>query len=199
MRPHTIREQLTDITARLEHGRFVALRNGHYFVVWGLVVATGIAYNELHFLWKLAVPPPYVWMVLITAGWLFTVLKMRRERSAARTKSELGGVLKDAWISCGISMTAAFVAGGFLGVMKAQGVAALTAILLAGPLKLNARLAGERWLTWVAVLWWVCGLALFVTPPRITGLLLAFCLLALFVVPGLVLQAKARRLTLVTS
>ncbi len=192
-------EELASIRNLVEQTHFSALSNGHYFVIWGLTLSIGIAYYELYATWNLPLSPSWTWIALIATGWFYTVRTMRRERRQSRIQTQSGRLLASEWITNGMVMTVVFVVGGPAGAISAHGVAGLTAALLAKPFNATAEISGVRWLTYVAALWLASATGLFLIPTHMHGAALVVCLLALMVVPGLVLQSRARKLAQRTS
>jgi hypothetical protein len=192
-------EELASLRNLVEQTHFSALSNGHYFVIWGLAIAIGVAYSELHFTWNLRLSPSWIWITLIATGWFYTIRTMRRERSRSRTQTQFGRLLASQWISCGMAMTVVFVVGGLAGAIPTRAVAGLTAAFLAIAFKATAELSGVRWLRYVAALWLVSAIGLFLIPPDMRGAGLVVCLLGLFVLPGMVLRERARKLAQRTS
>lgn len=192
-------DELTSIRSLVEQTHFSALSNGHYFVVWGMCIAAGIAYSELYVMFHLALSPLWAWATAIGAGWFYTMRMYRREQRKARTQSYAGRVLASVWISCGISMTVAFFVGGITGAVPSAAVAGLTAGFLAVAFHGTAVISGIRWLAYIAISWWVGAFVLFVIPLELRGLALSGCVLTLLVLPGVVLHARARKLASRTS
>lgn len=168
------------------------LATGHYFVLWGSVIAAGMFYAWIEAQTSPPIPSWTVWIVLIASGWFVTSLIAARERRRSPTTSHSGRTLAMFWIGCGVSMTVAFFGGISAGAIPAQAVPGLTASFLALGILATGVLSGKRWLTSLALLWWVSAVALFYLPPDKSVLALAGCLLALFVVPGVVLHLRPR-------
>jgi hypothetical protein len=192
-------EELASIRNLVEQTHFSALANGHYFVIWGLTISIGFAYNELQFTWNLPLSPLWVWIAAVATGWFYTVRTMARERRQSRIQTQFGRLLASEWITNGMAMTVVFFVGGQAGAISAQAIPGLTAAFLAIAFKATAELSGIRWLTYVAALWLVSAAGLFLLPPEMSAAALAVCLLALMVAPGLVLQSRARKLAQRTS
>lgn len=190
-------QQLTEDLASLreisEKARFASMENGRYLIVWGLAISAGMAYSEIQSRSGLNLSPWVVWVVTIGAAWIYTAFTSMREKRDSRVKSLLGRALARHWITVGISMTIAFLAGGLSGVVPSHAVAGLTATFLAIAMMSTAEMTNVRWLAIVAALWWVSAFALFLLPASISGVALVGCLLALFVAPGIALEAEARR------
>jgi hypothetical protein len=194
MTTQPLSEELASMHALMDNTRFAAMENGRYLVVWGLALSLGVAYSEAQNAWRLALTPWVVWIALLASAWLYTILAKRWEQQKARAKSFAGRLLANEWMTCGLSMTIAFVGGGLFGAVPSGAIAGLAATFLAIPIMATGRLAHVRWLTYVGVLWWVAGLALFAIPPAATGVVMLVSLLGLFVLPGVVLSARARKL-----
>lgn len=193
MQTQSLSEQLASMHELVDNARFSAVENGRYLMAWGLALALGVGYSEAHNAMGLALSPWIVWIALLAGAWLYTLLAKRREQREARTRSFAGRMLASEWITCGLSMTVAFAGGGLLGVVPPDAIAGLAAAFLAIPLVATGRVAHVRWLTYVGALWWVVAVVLFAVPRQAIGLVLFVSLLALLVVPGALLSARARK------
>jgi hypothetical protein len=65
---------------------------------------------------------------------------MRSWTKQARVRSFAGQLLANEWVTCGMSMTVAFVGGGLLDVVPPEAIAGLAATFLALPIMATGRL-----------------------------------------------------------
>lgn len=193
MTTQPLSDELASIRELVDNTRFAAVENGRYLMVWGIALSLGVAYSELQNALGLALSPWIIWVALLATAWLYTLLARRKEQREARARSFAGRLLANEWMTCGLSMTVAFVGGGLLGVVPSDAVAGLAAAFLAIPVIATGRLAHLPWLIYVGALWWLAALVLFAVPRAVMGVTLLACLLALFVLPGALLTVRARR------
>lgn len=192
MATQPLSDELESIRDLVENTRFAAVENGRYLMLWGVVLSLGVGYSEVQNAIHLALSPWIVWLILLAGAWVYTAILKGRELREARVRSFAGRVSASVWMECGMSMTVAFVGGGLLGVVPSDAISGLAAAFLAIPMMTTGTLARVRWLTYVGALWWVAAVVLFAVPRATVGIVLLGCLLALLVLPGAVLYARAR-------
>jgi hypothetical protein len=185
-------EEMQYVHNVVKRAHLTTLASGHYFVLWGSLISLGMIYAWLETKTSLPVSPAIAWAVLISIGWAVTFFITARERRRSTTTSSSGRTLALVWMGCGVSMTVALLGGTAFGAIPGTAVPGLTATFLALGMLATGLLVGLRWLTYVAALWWLSALALFLAAPEIAVLGLAGCLLALLVAPGWVLHVGAR-------
>lgn len=188
----TAHEDLALIRRMMEETRREVVERGRHFMIWGAVSSLGCLLTWLSLRGARLPNPGWMWMALLAAGWLASMLVGLRESRTQRVRTLGARVVAALWISTGVTLTLiglSGIVGGAFGDVSPSG---LIAVVIGAPMLVTAILTGESWLGWVAGGWWAGGtFSLFVPGPN-TLLLLAAMTLLLMAVPGGVLYARAR-------
>ena len=98
------------------------------------------------------------------------------------------------WFGCGVFLTTLAVAAIWSGAMRQGWFKAVVAGVFGIAFFASASLSNLGWLSWVAVLWWLAELALYVLRYRLEVLLLSAALMLLLLAgPGLLLLLRRGR------
>lgn len=182
-----------------ESGATGAPSGGKYFLLWSVVVATGlfltygsatqglpIAHDQMN----------YVWAAVLAAGWIASFL-MGSTDSARPESARFANRLTSAmWVAAGIGLTAIFAGLTISGVASQALMMPIAAAVSSVATVASAIIFRIRWLYAIAVAWWIVAFASFFLLGRIEFILFsAAAILLLQGGTGLTLLLAERRRT----
>ena len=97
-------EDLRAIRRLMEESQQGVYESGKHYVLWGLVVAAGLALTY----WALGraeAAIPWIWGVCLAAGWGAAIWLGAREAAQAPVESLVSRTLAGTWIGCGVGLT----------------------------------------------------------------------------------------------
>lgn len=187
------REDLALIRQIMEDGRNEVVDRGKHFIIWGFVPAVG-ALETYAYARGAAVPDPTVsWVILLVLGWAASLAVGWRDSRGARVRTLARRLLSGIWVSTAITLTVVALAGMFSRGLSHTALPGVLSAVIAAPVLVTMLLTGERWLGLVAVGWWAGGALMLFAPGMYTLVVMAAMSLLLLAVPGIVLNARARR------
>ena len=186
-------EDLSFIRRVMDDSRSVVVHDGRSFIIWGILVAAGLASSYVLAGTTMHSAHAWLWTGVVAVGWLWSTLDRRRIKALSRAETFAGRMLWSVWLACGISMTLTGVASFFIGAFSPYVLPSLTAFILGVGYFMTGRLMRFPWVQVLAGCWWFGGILLLFVHGRLVLLLYAALMLAFQVVPGLLLQRMARR------
>ena len=192
----TATDDLAFIRQIMERSRRVTVLGGHYFIVWGLLVALGLATNWLLIEQRLItrVNSGLLWAFVILIGYAYTFWAQRDDRKVEGAESRDGYLIGMVWLAFGAGALAILTGSLILGALPGRTLPGIYAVLTGTAFFLHGTMAGIGWLRNVGILWWLAALPLFTASGPDTMLVYAGLLLVLQVVPGIILAIERKHL-----
>jgi len=185
------RADIALIRAALEEGRSYATAHSPDMIIWGCLIATGYLGTWASVTGHLPIPDGWLWLGIITAGWLVYIVLRRTRRPAARRPMVLA--LRMMWLGIGIGLTVTALAGNYHGHLRVGWFDPFGAAILGAGFFASATLAGLPWLRWIALAWWLGELGTFWLLGDISSLPFSAAMyLLLLAGPGLALYLRPR-------
>ncbi len=185
------RADIALIRTALEQGRAYALARGPDMIVWGCLVAGGYLGTWACATGHLSLRPGLIWLGVLAAGWLFTVIRRLSRRAPRPPRRPLVVALRMLWLGIGICLSLTGVVGNIRGDMGAGWFDPFAAGILGAGFLASAPLCNLPWLRWVAAAWWLGELGVFWLHGGILVLPFAAVLyLLLLAGPGLLLRVR---------
>jgi hypothetical protein len=194
------KQELAFIRKVIQDSRRAAVDNGIDYIVWGVLVSLGMFATIL--LERLGVRGTaylILWVAVMGGGWVFSLVRHLRERSAERVRTMAGTILNTLWLACGIVIMVLIFIGGPLTKMGPS--PAIAAVLGIGFL-VSGVLLDFVYFKVSAVCWWLGSAAMFYLDSpgakamglyALSDLLLFAVMMILFqVVPGIILYRRWR-------
>ena len=195
MQEQTARDELAMIRSLMQDSQRIVHENGAHYLGWGVLSAAALLLTYAAAASRLDSIIPWIWVVAIGAGWVFSLWIARRSRRTARVRTLAGRLLGAIWMGCGITLTLFGFIGGATGAIpwgSLQGV--LAGILGIGYFASSFVYDSAAW-RYLAAGWWAGAALMLLWPGPHTLLLLAALVVALEIVPGALLYARSRRET----
>jgi hypothetical protein len=190
------REDIALIRRAIEEGAAYATAGSPDMLVWGIAVAIGYlgTYGFIRG-WSPVAPGP-LWAACIGLPWLFSLRRLARRLvgSAVAARGPMAQALSMLWFGCGVFFTTMGIAVNATGEARYGWWNAVVAGVMGIGFFASASLTRLAWLRWVAIAWWLGGLALFALRHRLEALPLAAALMLLLLAgPGYVLMSGRSR------
>lgn len=166
--------------------------DGKHYLAWGVLITAALLLTYGALEGAIPVRVRWVWVVAIALGWAFSLWAGWREGSRARVRNLASEMLGAIWIGAGIAMTLLGFLGAATGAIRLASLGGVMATVLGAAYFASAFLYRSRWVGLLAVGWWLGGVAMFLWPGRHTLPMMAGMLIALQIVPGMFLYARAR-------
>lgn len=184
------RADITMIRAALEEGRSYATARSPDMIVWGCLIAAGYLGTWASVTGHLPLPPLWLWLGILTAGWLiYIVLRLLGRKPGAPRLTVMA--LRMVWLGIGIGLTITSLVGNYLGHLGMGWFDPFGAAMFGAAFFASATLCGLPWLRWVAVAWWVGELGTFWLLGNVMSLPFSAALYVLLLAgPGLALRLR---------
>ena len=186
-------QDLAFIRQIMDESRTFATVGGNHFIIWGSVLGLalfgtwGVASGHL------SLPVGPIWLVCIGSGWALTYRFIRQQKVQAATLHPSARLIGGSWRALGIAMTLTFFLGTYRGSISIAAIPGLAAAFTGAGIYINGMLARIPWLRNLAYLWWASAAAMLIWTGAGTYALMAALMIALYVIPGFVLNRMARR------
>jgi hypothetical protein len=199
MNEDAVRDDIAFIRRTMEQGRRVVGSWSLDMLVWGIAVTLAYAgtYARVRGWWTL--DPNWLWTGLVVLAWLYSLRRrvphwLRANRADAAATRATGSPIGMLWLACGVLLTITGFAVIFTTGPNIWWInGAISAGVMGIAFFVSSFLCGLPWMRWVALVWWLGEIALFVLHQRPEGLLLAGALMfGLLAVPGFVLMRGRR-------
>lgn len=187
--PHS---DLTFIRQVIEQTRRFTLVSGDYFILWGLLIGLGLVCTAIVVMNSMRVSIGGIWIAFIAFGWIYSFWLGRRKARYEPVASYAARLIGYLWIACGVAMTTAFLFGQWVGVVPYTSIGGLSALFTGIGVFMTGVLNGMNWFRNLAIVWWIGALAMFYWHGIASLRISAGLLLALFVIPGIILNRQAR-------
>ena len=136
----------------------------------------------------------FVWILLITAGWLYSYFDSRKCKDKSKTKSIGPKILGSIWLACGITMTIFGFIGTISGAIKGVYVSPVLSLVLAIAYFVSGVIYEYKRLRNLSIGWWTGAIFLFFYPSQYTTLIMALMMIGLQIIPGIILLDKIKKL-----
>ncbi len=194
------KQELAFIRKVIQDSRRAAVDNGIDYIVWGVLVSLGMfASIAIDWLRLANVCYLWLWIAVMGAGWIFSLVRHLRERASERVHTLAGSILSSLWLACGITIMVLIFVGGPLARQSPS--PAIAAVLGIGFL-VSGVLLDFVYFKVSAVCWWLGSAAMFYLespwarpkqlPIHVDMLLFAIMMILFQVVPGIILYRRWR-------
>lgn len=187
------KEDLALIRRLMEDSRREVVDRGKHFLIWGVIPVVGLVATYARATTGAGPDPRWVWMGVLVVGWGASMVVGWRDGRRQRVFTTARRILTATWVAMAVTLTLIALGGMFGALVDVRALPGLLSVTMAPAVLLTAVLTGERWLTAVAVGWWLGGGVMLFVPGLYTLLLMAAMALLLLAVPGVVLYARSRR------
>ena len=181
-------EELLFIKQIIEESKREIVYNGIDYIVWGVLVFIGLISTYITILMRTSHIIWVVWVVIVTAGFLFGYFNGKKE-VAIMPPTFLRRSISALWTATGIAM----MIFGFIAPLSNHYLTLFICPLLSTVLGLAYYVTGflvaSKWMKYLSFGWWAGAILMFVVPGLYSLLLMAFMMMALQTIPGIILYS----------
>ena len=186
--------ELSEIKRIMEDSRRIMVDDGTGFILWGILVATGLISSYLSVLGYLSWSVTSIaWFVLIGSGWIITFIQIRKEKKEKKAVTFAGKVAGAIWGAAGITMTIIGFVGSYSGLIKGMGISPLMACVLAAAFFVSGVIYNDKTFRYISFGWWAGALVMFFWYSPHTLLLFALMIIFMQVLPGFLMYKKWKK------
>lgn len=184
-------QELAEIKRIMADSRRIMVDDGSGFILWGSLVAVGLITSYLSVLqyisWQIT---SIAWFVLIGAGWIITILQLRKEKKEKKAVTFAGKVAGAIWGSAGVTMTIIGFVGSYSGMVKGMGISPLMACVMGAAFFVSGVVYNDKKFRYLGFAWWIGSLVMFFWHSPHTLLLFALMMIFMQVLPGFIMYRK---------
>ena len=196
----TAAEELAFIKNIINDSRNSFVLSGKPYIIWGILIVIGLflEFFRKFFTWDFNYMY-YVWILLVTAGWFYSYFQSKKHNKSNHIKSLGSKIIGSVWLACGISMTIFSLLGTISGAIKGIYVSPVMSMILGIAFFITAVIYNYRWLRNLSVGWWIGAVIMFFYPSQYTNLIMAFMMIGLQILPGIILLNKVKNSSVQTA
>lgn len=181
-------EELLFIKQIIEESKKELVYNGIDYIVWGVLVFIGLISTYITIFISASNIIWLVWVAIVAAGYLFEYFNGKKEE-AIMPATFLRRSISALWTATGISM----IILGFVAPLSNHTLSLFICPLLSTVLGLAYYVTGflvaSTWVKYLSFGWWTGAVIMFVFPGLYSLLLMAFMMLALQTIPGMIIYS----------
>lgn len=186
-------EQLDYIKNVIQESRKTIQNDGLNFLLWGIIVSAGLLltyFLEL-FRWRTEWTI-FVWLILISLGWMLTWYEYRKMREA-RVSFFADRVIGGIWLGCGVALSILGFIGPWSCAYSSLYITAVLACVMGIGYFVTGFVTGYCWFKIAGYVWWIISIYMFYFPGLYTLLIFAVMMICVQVIPGAILNRQYRR------
>jgi len=192
----TAQEEIAFIKKVMQDSRKVILTDGIEFIYWGVIVTICLLFTyftaEQHMTGPINMVSIF-WTIFMLIGGLGSAVFLKRRYKSAEAKSLAAIVLGKIWLANGIGMILAGFVGGFSGAIHGVFISPLMSCFLGGSYFISGFIYGKKWISYLALLWWLGAVIMFIFPGLYVVLMMAIMMILFQIVPGITLYRESRK------
>ncbi len=186
-------EDLAFIKQVMTDSQQVLIDNGKIFIMLSLIALIGIVIKIVKDLLGYTFDNLYIWIPVIVAGWIFTVLYKRRTYARLGGASYTTRAMDGVWAAFGISACILGIIGYISGGIQDLAVAPVLTALFGCGQYMSGVVSNRPWISWMAYGWWSASIITFFWPGEYAVLVLGLLLILFQLIPGLVLYQNWKK------
>lgn len=189
----TAAEELAFIKNIINDSRNSFVLSGKPYIIWGILIVIGLflEFFRKFFAWDFNYMY-YTWILLVTVGWLYSYFSSKKHNKSNQIKSLGSKIIGSVWLACGISMTIFGLLGTISGAIKGIYVSPVMSMILGIAYFITAVIYNYKWLRNLSIGWWIGAIIMFFYPSQYTNLIMAFMMIGLQILPGIILLNKVK-------
>jgi hypothetical protein len=186
-------EDLAFIKRVMADSQRVLIDNGKIFIMLSLTALVGICIKIIKELLGYTFNNLYIWIPIIFAGWLITVLYKRQVYTRLGGQSYTTRAMDGIWTAFGISACILGIIGYISGGVLALAVAPVLMVLFGCGQYMSGMVSNLRWIRAMAYGWWSAAIITFFWPGEYAVLILGLLLILFQLIPGLMLYQQWKK------
>ena len=194
----TAMDELQFIKKVIEDSKKSMAYNGLDYIIWGIIVIVGLLIQYFTLLSHIYFNFFWIWIVLIPAGWTFSIINGKNKKDKL-PHTFTGRIIASVWGAIGVGMTLLGFIGIMTGGVKPMFIAPVLSVFLGTGYYITGKVIEAKWISNIALGWWIGAIVLFFYPGIHSILIMAFMMLIFQTIPGIVIFRKYKKEQKVTS
>lgn len=183
--------ELSVIKQIMLDSRKIVIDNGKQLIFWGLLVTSALIVNYLMILNRMNYKYiGYLWLILMTAGFIFSLLWERSDIKKLRVKTFAGTLLGTLWFGSAIAMFIFGFVGPYSKAYNPVFICPIISTVLGISYFTSGAIQQIRWLQLLAAFWWLGAIYMFFFPSVHVLIIFAGMMFFLQATPGFILYRK---------
>ena len=188
----TALDELQFIRKVIDESKRAIVYNGMDYIVWGILVITGMILTYVFLLLKIFFNFIWIWVILISIGWIFSFYSRKKEKQK-QPDTFSQRIIATVWIAAGIGMTIIGFVGSFSGAVKGAYISPILCVILGMAYLVTGTICGEKWISYLSIGWWSGALVLFFFTGTYSLLIMALLMLFFQTIPGIIIYRNYKR------
>ena len=193
MNEQTALEEISYIKKIIDDSRKTVIDNGLGYIIWGVLILLGLLSTYYIIVSKIPMTVPWNWIILIGGGWAYTIFNIIKHRQKKSSSTFAQKILGSVWFSLGISATILGFLAPASGAVSGVFISALISVVLGMAYFISGVLYSEKWVSLVAIGWWVGAIVMFYLPGMHVFLIMSLMIILLQIIPGIILYSKFKK------
>ena len=126
----TAQDELAFIKKVMTDSRRIIIDDGKIYLIWGILVITGVILEHLAFASNLLDGSLGIWITVISFSWIGTIWIIWKRRTWPREYTFAGKILSSLWIACFVAMTILGFIGFAAGGVRASHIGAVLSVIV---------------------------------------------------------------------
>ena len=185
-------KEITFIKKVIEESRNSIIYHPSY-LFWGVVTAIALITTYLLHHYQAFSIIPWIWIVAVLAGWVYTAYTMYHGVNKKKVKTFLDKITGSVWFAVGITATLVSLTGSFLNVFDPIFVSPLVSSIIGIAYFVTGVAHNKTWFRNLALGWWLGALLLFLFSSVYSTLIMAGLIIGLQIVPALILRKELKQ------
>lgn len=190
MDKNTALEDLSYIKQIISDSKKTVVDNGVGFIIWGILISIALLFNYFAIVAELYGWTLYIWIAAIGIGWLITFYDNIRHKKKRVPSTYASKILGSVWMSLGVVMTIIGFAATTLGALKGVYINSFMSLQIGIGFIVTGTIYNNRNMKLLGIAWWLGALVMMAWPGVQVLLIMAFMMIFLQVVPGIIIYKK---------
>ncbi len=187
-------EELQFIRKVIEETKQSVIDDGLDYIFWGILVIVGMFLQFIFIVNKIFFNFVWIWATLIPIGWVFSIINKRNQK-AKHPGTFAGKIIGAIWATGGIAMTIVGFIGPVSGVITYWAISPFACLIGGMAYYVSGLIIDSKWFKNISYGWWIGGVAMMFVTSYYQFLMMAFIMLFLQTIPGIILYRKYKKQT----
>ena len=186
----TALEDLSYIKKIISDSKQTAVDNGFGFIIWGILISIALLFNYYAIVTELHGWTFYIWIAAVGIGWLITFYDNSKHKKKRVPSTYAGKILGSVWMSLGVVMTIIGFGATTLGALKGVYITSFISLQIGIGFIVTGTVYSNKVMMFLGLAWWLGALVMMGWPGVHVLLIMAFMMIFLQVVPGIIIYRK---------
>jgi len=170
----------------------ILVEDGSSLIFWGILIVIGqlstYAVVTFHMFYEFF---PWLWPVLVFFGFVYSFIYEYKKCKKQKVNTFAGKILGALWFSVGITaLILGFVPALTGAITHSAFINPLISTVLGIAYFVSGQLYGKKWVTLLAIGWWLGSIFMFVFPYNSSLLVMSAMMICLQLIPGFYLRSQ---------